>query len=60
MISGAAGTPFYAQQMACWSVAVRRFTVQNALCFFDIQGKKIDLRVVNPDTLEWIDRVRIR
>jgi hypothetical protein len=59
-INGAAGAPFYAQQKLPWSAAVEGFTVQNALCFFDVSGKKIRLRVLNPDTLEEIDRVEVR
>jgi 3',5'-cyclic AMP phosphodiesterase CpdA len=59
-INGAAGAPFYAQQEAPWSALVKSFTVQNALCFFDIDGKKIRLRVFNPDTLELIDEAQIR
>lgn len=60
VINGAAGAPFYAQQQLPWSAAVQGFTVQNALCFFNISGKQIKLRVINPDTLEEIDRVDIR
>lgn len=60
IINGAAGAPFYAQQELPWSAAVEGFTVQNALCLFDISGKKIRLRVVNPDTLEEIDAVEVR
>lgn len=59
-INGAAGAPFYAQQKLPWSAAVEGFTVQNALCFFDISGATIRLRVLNPDTLEEIDRVEVR
>lgn len=60
IINGAAGAPFYAQQQLPWSAAVQGFTVQNALCLFDISGKKVAMRVVNPDTLEEIDRVQLR
>lgn len=60
IINGAAGAPFYAQQETPWSAGVQGFTVQNALCLFDVSGKEIVLRVVNPDTLEEIDRVQLR
>lgn len=60
IINGAAGAPFYAQQQTPWSAGVQGFTVQNALCLFDISGKEIVMRVVNPDTLEEIDRVQLR
>jgi len=59
-INGAAGAPFYAQQQLPWSAAVAGFTVQNALCLFDIAGQEVWLRVINPDTLETIDRVQVR
>lgn len=60
IINGAAGAPFYAQQELPWSAAVEGFTVQNALCFFDIDGPKVTLRVLNPDTLEMLDTIQIR
>lgn len=61
IINGAAGAPYYAQDMRLpWSAAAEAFTVQNALCLFDIHGKSIVMRVVNPDTLEEIDRVNIK
>ncbi|MBK6929531.1 MAG: metallophosphoesterase family protein [Saprospirales bacterium] len=60
IINGAAGAPFYAQQALPWSGAVEGFTVQNALCLFEVSGKNISLRVMNPDTLEEIDRVELR
>jgi hypothetical protein len=60
IINGAAGAPFYAQQQLPWSSAVQGFTVQNALCFFDIDGEAVRLWVVNPDTLEMLDTVQIK
>lgn len=60
IINGAAGAPFYAQQKLPWSAAVAGFTVQNALCFFDVDAKNITLWVINPDTLEMLDKFQIR
>jgi hypothetical protein len=60
IINGAAGAPFYAQQQLPWSASVQGFTVQNALCFFEIDGKKVVIRVINPDTLETIDTAEMR
>lgn len=60
IINGAAGAPFYAQQQLPWSAGVQGFTVQNALCFFEIEGPRIRLRVLNPDTLEEIDTATLR
>ena len=42
------------------SAAVEGFTVQNALCFFDVDGKNILLRVINPDTLELLDKTQMK
>ena len=58
--NGAAGAPYYAQEKLPWSNRVRGFTTQNAVVFFHINGKKIKLQVVNPDTLETIDSCQIR
>ena len=60
IINGAAGAPFYAQQQLPWSSEVRGFTVQNALCLFDIHGKRVKLRVLNPDSLETLDEAVLR
>jgi len=60
IINGAAGAPFYGQQELPWSAAVKGFSVQNALCIFDISGKQVRMRVINPDTLEEIDSVDLR
>jgi hypothetical protein len=53
--NGAAGAPYYAQEQTPWTPYVSGFTTQNALVFFDVNGKKINMRVINPDTLEEVD-----
>lgn len=53
--NGAAGAPYYAQEETPWSNMVQGFTTQNALVLFDVSGKKISARVLNPDTLEEVD-----
>ncbi|MEM6299682.1 MAG: metallophosphoesterase, partial [Bacteroidota bacterium] len=50
--NGAAGAPYYAQETTPWSDFVSGFTTQNALVFFDVDGKSIKMEVLNPDTLE--------
>jgi len=57
---GAAGAPYYSQEQTPWSADVTGFTTQNALVFFDVNNKKIDVEVLNPDTLEEVDRFKLR
>lgn len=53
--NGAAGAPYYAQEQTPWSDFVSGFTTQNALVLFDVEGQKLTVRVLNPDTLELIE-----
>ncbi len=57
--NGAAGAPYYAQEITPWSPFVAGFTTQNALVFFHVKKKRIEVEVVNPDTLEEVDRFRL-
>ena len=58
--NGAAGAPYYAQDETPWTPFVSGFTTQNALVFFHIDGKRINMEVVNPDTLEKFDELEMR
>ena len=58
--NGAAGAPYYAQEETPWSENVRNFSTQNALVLIDVDGKRIHVRVKNPDTLELIDEYTLR
>ncbi|MFC2123819.1 metallophosphoesterase [Bacteroidota bacterium] len=58
--NGAAGAPYYAQEITPWSSDVTGFTTQNALVFFHVEGKKIIMEVFNPDTLEKFDELQLR
>ena len=59
--NGAAGAPYYAQDTRTpWSAHVKGFSTQNALCLFRVEGKRVRLEVVNPETLEVIDRAALR
>jgi hypothetical protein len=58
--NGAAGAPYYAQQQVPWSPAVSGFTTQNALVLFHVRGKSIEVEVINPDTLEEIEKYILR
>ncbi len=53
--NGAAGAPYYAQSEVPWTPFTTGFTTQNAVCLFTVEGKKIKMVVINPDTLEEID-----
>ena len=58
--NGAAGAPYYAQEQTPWSASVSGFTTQNALVLFNVEGKKIFMEVLNPDTLEKVDELQLR
>lgn len=58
--NGAAGAPYYAQEQTPWTPHVSGFTTQNAVVFFHVDGKKISVEVLNPDTLEEVDRFELR
>jgi hypothetical protein len=55
--NGAAGAPYYAQSKVPWTPYTTGFTTQNAVCMFTVEGKKIKMIVINPDTLEEIDKL---
>jgi hypothetical protein len=59
--NGAAGAPYYAQDRTPpWSAHVKAFSTQNALCLFHVKGPRVRIEVVNPETLEVIDRAVLR
>jgi hypothetical protein len=58
--NGAAGAPYYAQDETPWTPFVSGFTTQNALVFFHVDGKKLNMEVINPDTLEKFDELEMR
>jgi hypothetical protein len=57
--NGAAGAPYYAQDQTPWSAFVRGFSTQHAICLFYVEGPRVRLDTVNPETLEVLDRVVI-
>ena len=58
--NGAAGAPYYGQEILPWSDYTRSFSVENALCLFYVEGDSITMKVYNPDTLNLIDEVELR
>ncbi len=55
LTNGAAGAPYYAQEQLPWSDNVEMFSTQYALIFFHVDGEKIKIEVLNPDTFEKIE-----
>ena len=60
LTDGAAGAPYYAQEQLPWSDHVEMFSTQFALIFFEVNGKHINVKVVNPDTFEMIETFTLR
>jgi hypothetical protein len=57
--NGAAGAPYYAQEETPWTPFASSFTTQNALVFFHVNGKSLEMEVLNPDTLEKVDELKL-
>ncbi len=57
--NGAAGAPYYAQEITPWSPFTTGFTTQNAVIYFHIDGKNVMMEVLNPDTLEKVDELKL-
>ncbi len=53
--NGAAGAPYYGQEVLPWSQQVKLFSTQNAVVFFHVDGQDLRIEVINPETLERIE-----
>ena len=58
--NGTAGAPYYGMEELPWSGFVEKFSTQYALMLFDIDGEKVSLRVINPETFEEIETVDLK
>ncbi|MEI6121983.1 MAG: metallophosphoesterase family protein [Bacteroidota bacterium] len=58
--NGAAGAPYYGKEETPWVVSVQKFAVQYALCMFYISGKQVNMKVINPETLEMLEDVSLK
>jgi hypothetical protein len=58
--NGAAGAPYYSQEITPWTPFTTGFTTQNALVLFHVNGKRVQLEVLNPDTLDKVDELELR
>jgi hypothetical protein len=57
--NGAAGAPYYAQEQTPWTPKCSGFSTQNALVLFEVSPTGIAMRVINPDTLEELDSLKL-
>ncbi len=58
--NGSAGAPYYSLEETPWRKSVKKFSTLHALMLFNVEGQHIDMEVINPDTFEVIENVRLR
>jgi len=58
--NGSAGAPYYSLEKLPWTKNVKKFSTLHALMLFSVDGQRIDMEVINPDTFEIIEKVRLR
>lgn len=58
--NGTAGAPYYGQEELPWSNSVEMFSTQYALMLVNIDGDSINMIVINPDTLEEIEQIKLK
>jgi len=58
--NGSAGAPYYSLEKTPWRKSVKKFSTLHALMLFNVDGQHIDMHVVNPDTFETIENVKLR
>ncbi len=58
--NGSAGAPYYSLQKLPWTKSVKKFSTLHALMLFTVDGQHIDMEVINPDTFEIIENVKLK
>lgn len=58
--NGSAGAPYYSLEQTPWRKSVKKFSTLHALMLFTVDGQHIDMEVVNPDTFEVIENVKLK
>jgi hypothetical protein len=58
--NGTAGAPYYGQEILPWSNFVEFFTTQYAINLISVEGNKVRMKVINPDTLELIEEIVLK
>lgn len=59
IVDGAAGAPYYAQENLPWTPSLKKFSSQYALVLFNVDGENIEVEVINPNTLETIEKAKL-
>ncbi len=57
--NGAAGAPYYGREETPWMDHVLKFSTQNAVVFFHVDGHSVQVEVINPDTWETLDEFEL-
>lgn len=60
IVNGAAGAPYYGQEKMPWSNFVETFTAEHIICMINVDGKKVNLEVYNPETLELYENINLK
>ncbi len=58
--NGSAGAPYYSLEKLPWTPSVQKFSTLYALMLFQVQSQHIDLEVINPETFEEIEKIRLK
>jgi hypothetical protein len=58
--NGSAGAPYYSLQKLPWTKFVKKFSTLHALMLFTVEGQHINMEVINPDTFEIIEKVKLK
>ncbi len=58
--NGSAGAPYYSLEKLPWTKDVKKFSTLHALMLFNVNGQHIDMEVINPDTFEIIENVKLK
>ncbi len=58
--NGSSGAPYYGQEKLPWSASVEKFSTQYALMLFTVEGTKVTLKVLNPDTMDKIEEIVLK
>ncbi len=57
--NGAAGAPYYAQEVLPWSDRVSAFSTKNVLTLFHVDGKELRMEAIDPRTFEQVDALKL-
>ena len=58
--NGSAGAPYYSLEKLPWTPSVKKFSTLYALMLFKVESQHIDLEVINPETYEEIEKIRLK